>query len=371
MRLAIAAGILASGGMAFSALGQAVLKVDIGGTTQEVAAGYTGINLVSQITEDSVTNANRLDNAQPVTITLAADQYIDLVEPGGRTQDAGEETLPLDQVIQDFFKVDQDALTVRLGGLSAGNYSVLSYHNAPNTGFNFSQDFRVEVKDAANPSFTTVLNQLATTTASDPALAETAAFNVVSNGTAPVEFRFISNVVWGNEQPPERAGHPNNVLLNGFDVNLAALEGDFNADAKVDATDIDLLCNRINAATGDVEPFDVNNDGSVNQADVNFQVTSILHTKFGDTDTDGDVDLNDLGNLASGFGIAGEKRWSRGNFDCDLDVDLNDLGTLATNFQAGRAAAFAAFEAAVPEPSAVFLLGSGALGMWVRRRRGS
>jgi hypothetical protein len=49
----------------------------------------------------------------------------------------------------------------------------------------------------------------------------------------------------------------------------------------------------------------------------------------------------DLGNLASGFGQPGEKRWSKGNFDCDNDVDLKDLGTLAANFQGGRKAALA------------------------------
>jgi hypothetical protein len=145
--------------------------------------------------------------------------------------------------------------------------------------------------------------------------------------------------------------------------------GDFNNDAVVNATDIDLLCDRINAGTGPIAPFDVNNDNSVNNADVNFEVTNILDTKFGDTDTDGDVDLNDLGNLASGFNVAGEKRWSRGNFDCDLDVDLNDLGTLATNFGAGRAAAMAAFEALVPEPSALSLVAIGGLALSARRRR--
>ena len=137
----------------------------------------------------------------------------------------------------------------------------------------------------------------------------------------------------------------------------------------VNATDIDLLCDRINAGTGPIAPFDVDGNGSVNTADVNFEVTSILHTKFGDSDTDGDVDLNDLGNLASGFGQAGEKRWSKGNFDCDLDVDLNDLGTLATNFGAGRAAAMAAFEALVPEPSALSLVVLGTIGLLARRRQ--
>jgi hypothetical protein len=147
------------------------------------------------------------------------------------------------------------------------------------------------------------------------------------------------------------AGVGTTFYLDLIQLSAPRLPGDFNSDGAVNATDIDLLCDRINAGAGATSPFDVNADGLVNTADVNFEVTNILHTKFGDTDTDGDVDLADLGNLASGFQVAGERRWSRGNFDCDTDVDLADLGTLATNFQAGRAAALAEFQALVPEPA--------------------
>jgi hypothetical protein len=148
-----------------------------------------------------------------------------------------------------------------------------------------------------------------------------------------------------------------NSRLYGFDlIRVSETLGDFNGDAIVNAADIDILRDRMNAGTADVELFDVNNDGSVNQADLNFEVTNILETKFGDTDTDGDVDLNDLGNMASGFQVPGEKRWSHGNFDSDNDVDLNDLGTLATNFAGGRAPAYAAFQALVPEPACLPLV---------------
>jgi hypothetical protein len=58
-----------------------------------------------------------------------------------------------------------------------------------------------------------------------------------------------------------------------------------------------------------------------------------------------------------------------GNFDCDLDVDLNNLGTLATNFQGGSRLAFEQFAALVPEPSGLSLLGLGALGLCRRFRR--
>jgi hypothetical protein len=151
---------------------------------------------------------------------------------------------------------------------------------------------------------------------------------------------------------------PGHVELNNRSNTLTAeagVLGDFNNDGDVDATDIDLLCNVIDSGGGS-EPFDLNNDGDVTEADLAFEIEEILNTKFGDTDTDGDVDLSDLGNVASGFNQPGEKRWSRGNFDCDNDVDLNDLGTLATNFQAGRAAAYAEFPARMPEPSAGLLL---------------
>jgi hypothetical protein len=165
---------------------------------------------------------------------------------------------------------------------------------------------------------------------------------------------------------------PSQVFFDNLTFTTAlspgGLTGDFNNDAALNAADIDLLCNRINAGTGDVQLFDVNEDGVVDMDDVTFFVQDLLNTSFGDTDTDGDVDLNDLGNLASGFNVPGEKRWSRGNFDCDNDVDLPDLGTLATNFQAGRAAALAQFNALVPEPAAAGLLSLVVVPLIARRR---
>jgi hypothetical protein len=63
--------------------------------------------------------------------------------------------------------------------------------------------------------------------------------------------------------------------------------------------------------------------------------TSVLikYTYFGDTDLDGDVDIADLGNLASNWQASGV--WTSGDFDYNGSVDVNDLGLLASNWQAG------------------------------------
>jgi hypothetical protein len=155
------------------------------------------------------------------------------------------------------------------------------------------------------------------------------------------------------------------VYGSAISLSIVPEPGDFNHDAVVNAADIDLLCDAIHNG-GPVGLYDVNNDDFLNMADLTFEVKTILQTDFGDADTDGDVDLADLGNLATGFGQPGERRWSRGNFDCDDDVDLNDLGTLATNFQSSQARTFVEFDALVPEPGALSLFGLGAI---VLRRR--
>ena len=63
--------------------------------------------------------------------------------------------------------------------------------------------------------------------------------------------------------------------------------------------------------------------------------TSILikYTYAGDATLDGQVDVADLGVLASYWQSSGE--WSEGDFDYTAFVDINDLGILASNWQAG------------------------------------
>lgn len=78
----------------------------------------------------------------------------------------------------------------------------------------------------------------------------------------------------------------------------------------------------------------------------------------GDSDLDADVDLADLGRLASFYGQSFGMDWDRGDFDFDGDVDLADLGSLASNYGAGAAQALADFQTltSIPEPVGAVLL---------------
>jgi probable HAF family extracellular repeat protein len=93
-----------------------------------------------------------------------------------------------------------------------------------------------------------------------------------------------------------------------------------------------------------------------------------MQAGVGDTDLDGDVDLSDLGTLATSYGQNNPNiDWVNGDFDHDNDVDLSDLGTLATNYSAGEAQAYADFAAMVPEPSGLAVLAM--VGVMMRRRQ--
>jgi hypothetical protein len=93
----------------------------------------------------------------------------------------------------------------------------------------------------------------------------------------------------------------------------------------------------------------------------------------GDTDFDGDIDLSDLGTLATYYGQSDSVfGWVNGDFDNDNDVDLNDLGSLATHYGRGSNQAYADFQAltSVPEPAGGVLVLTG-LSAIRRRRRSS
>ena len=107
--------------------------------------------------------------------------------------------------------------------------------------------------------------------------------------------------------------------------------------------------------------------------------TSILvkYTWSGDANLDGQVDISDLGSLATAWQSASV--WTGGDFDYSGFIDISDLGILATNWQAGVGLSLTVpFEDAlasvglegvmVPEPAALASIAI-ALGL-LRGRRG-
>jgi fibronectin-binding autotransporter adhesin len=111
--------------------------------------------------------------------------------------------------------------------------------------------------------------------------------------------------------------------------------------------------------------------------DTGAKQVTVAYTYYGDADLNGQVDVNDLGILATNWQTS--QVWAGGDFDYNGTVNVNDLGLLATNWQAGvgnplgpsfaeAAAALGLPAAAVPEPAAITLLG--AIATWSLKRPG-
>ena len=89
-------------------------------------------------------------------------------------------------------------------------------------------------------------------------------------------------------------------------------------------------------------------------------VTVIGDAVPGDANGDGNVDVSDLGILATNYGTIGGAVWADADFTADGNVDVSDLGILATNYGTTSASA-------VPEPSTLCLLIFGVLALAWRR----
>jgi hypothetical protein len=112
------------------------------------------------------------------------------------------------------------------------------------------------------------------------------------------------------------------------------------------------------------------NNGAPTLNDVGDAAFFTLMPLGGDALGTGVVDINDLTIVLSNFGNTVDMDWSTGDFNGDGRVDVNDLTILLTNFgqSIGSSAAGAS---AVPEPSAIVLLGfsmAGLSALFCRRR---
>ena len=110
---------------------------------------------------------------------------------------------------------------------------------------------------------------------------------------------------------------------------------------------------------------------------INNTTLLVKYTRYGDANFDGQVNISDLGRLATAWRTSGS--WVNADFNYDGFIDIGDLGMLATNWQAGVNSPLGpGFDQAlgllglkdvvVPEPSVLAFLGAAAA-MW--RRRGT
>jgi hypothetical protein len=139
--------------------------------------------------------------------------------------------------------------------------------------------------------------------------------------------------------------------------------GDFNADEALSADDIDLLFATIDALGGGATPtgselYDVNSDGLLDDADMDFLIRIFMETQYGDANLDGVVDLLDLNTLTANYNSTGG--WADGDFDGDGVIGLLDLNKLSAYYN---------FGVVVPEPASMVMLAVGGLAILRRRRR--
>jgi hypothetical protein len=160
--------------------------------------------------------------------------------------------------------------------------------------------------------------------------------------------------------------------------NLPSTPADVNGDGRVTGADIDLERDAIAGASPQRAWFDTNDDQDVNSADLNYLLVDLLHTKAGDANLDGMVDLLDLYQLATHYHQFGDLGWGEGDFNADFVVDARDLGDIARNWQYGVAGPAMSFTEAlaaigagtsVPEPASSMIIGSMLATLLPRRRR--
>ncbi len=144
--------------------------------------------------------------------------------------------------------------------------------------------------------------------------------------------------------------------------------GDFNADGVLDASDIDDLTQQVATNSGALE-YDLNNDASVNDSDINVWVKDLFHSWIGDANLDGEFNSGDLvAVLSSGTYEADvDAVWSTGDFNGDGRTNSSDLVVALSDggYEQGPQAAVSA----VPEPTSGVLLLLGLLAICGSRSR--
>ena len=129
-----------------------------------------------------------------------------------------------------------------------------------------------------------------------------------------------------------------NIFFDVSNVNFAItnvpnVAGDFNGDGNLDCTDVDVLTLAISTSSSDPQ-YDVNGDGQINVADLNYWILTLKQTFLGDANLDFVVDGRDF-NIWNSNKFSFTPAWCSGDFDADGVVDGADFNIWNANkFQA-------------------------------------
>ncbi len=223
----------------------------------------------------------------------------------------------------------------------------------------------------------------ATLTIADPATIR-AGKTVTKNGNlviqAPLTLEAGASLVLASG-PTTAFGAPSLASGAKIDVKTNSMTVDYRGQASPAATIKSQLASGY--ASGAWTGEGINTSSAVaNQTALGWKddaaSSSILvkYTYYGDANLDGQVDISDLGALATAWQTSAV--WSQGDFDYSGFVDISDLGKLATNWQLGvgnplgpsfdeALASVGLAGVSVPEPASIGVLGM--MGVLALRRK--
>jgi hypothetical protein len=140
----------------------------------------------------------------------------------------------------------------------------------------------------------------------------------------------------------------------GGRLDMGAVEfqarGDFQSDGVVNCEDVDRLVQEIVTGNNTAE-FDLNEDGLVDNADLNEWVVNIYGTLSGDANLDGVVDVSDFG-IWNASKFTATSGWCSGDFNADGLADVSDFNLWNTNkFQSAFSSAGSALSQVRPQES--------------------